>query len=105
MVERAGVDQGLVVEDGSGVGVVGEFGLCIPWLQPGGVADAGGEIVAAGDGDGAEPGSVRGVTVRAVPCERVFGGGGGIARDLLQGVQKVLVEAFGVVVVKGSEGC
>ena len=79
------------IEEGVGEGAGLEVGLL------------GGEIVATGDGDGAEPLAVGVGAVVAGYGEGVLGGGGGVAGDLLEGVVEVHVGFLGEVVVDGGE--
>lgn len=53
---------------------------------------AGGPVGAAWDGDGAEPVAVGACAVVAGAGERVLGGFGGVAGDLLEGVGEILEE-------------
>lgn len=85
--------------EGGGIGAVDEILGYVSRMQ---IFQGRGEVVAAGNGDGTEPGLVGGGAVGAVLGEGVLGGAGGVAGDLLQGVVEVLVEVAGVVVVEGD---
>lgn len=92
------------MDEGGLVGAVVERLVDVPGLEPFvGAGVGGGEIGAAGDGDGAEPGDVGGVAVGAVLGEGVLRRRGGFAGDLLEGVGEVFVEGGGVVVVELGE--
>ncbi len=78
-----GGGEGGVDEEGGEGGAVDEFGGGVAGHE---VGLRGGEVVAARDGDGAQPGLVGARAVGAVACQAVLLDGWGLARDLLEGV-------------------
>ena len=80
--------EGRVDGGGGGIGAVVKFLCDAAGLQPGAWR---GEVVAAGDDDGAEPVFVSGGAVGAVAGERVLRCDGGLTGDLLERVAEVSV--------------